>query len=248
MKNIFQNFLNIFDNINKDKSTIIAKDREHLVKLINKEINKYGKQCSLNHIDVTNITDMSSLFSKSQLPNVTGCNSEFNGDISKWNTSNVINMSNMFACSVFNNDISNWNVSKVKKMTGMFANSSFNNDISNWNTSNVEDMQSMFSYGVFNGNISNWNVSKVYNMCFMFSKSLFYKDISNWRPYELFSATYMLDENSPNLPYWINYGGRIERNEAIDFYHLQKRINNDFQELNTELNVQVNNKPKRIKL
>ena len=43
-------------------------------------------------------------------------NSEFNGDISKWNVSNVTNMNAMFNDSIFNQDISNWNVSNVKNM------------------------------------------------------------------------------------------------------------------------------------
>ena len=48
--------------------------------------------------------------------------SHFNGDISKWDVSNVTNMKNMFACSKFNNDISNWDVSNVKFNSGMFDN------------------------------------------------------------------------------------------------------------------------------
>jgi surface protein len=36
-------------------------------------------------------------------------NSQFNQDISQWNTSNVTNMSYMFSNSRFNQDISQWN-------------------------------------------------------------------------------------------------------------------------------------------
>ena len=39
--------------------------------------------------------------------------SQFNGDISKWDVSNVTNMGNMFSKSPFNGDISNWDVSNV---------------------------------------------------------------------------------------------------------------------------------------
>ena len=243
MKNLFNNSLTIFENIKIYKPIIIAKDREHLVKLINTEINKYGTLCSLNYIDVSNITDMSSLFSKCQLPDVTGCNSEFNGDISQWNTSNVKDMSNMFAGSMFNQDISRWNVSSVEKMNGMFANSSFNNNISQWNTSNVEDMQSMFSYSIFNGDISQWNVSKVYNMSFMFSKSAFNNDISNWKPCELLSVTCMFQTDNKHIPYWVKYSDRLERNKAIDSYHLQKKLS---QELGISSSNNIKNK--RIKL
>jgi surface protein len=41
-------------------------------------------------------------------------NSEFNGDISKWNVSNVTTMFRMFYRSRFNGDISKWDVSNVK--------------------------------------------------------------------------------------------------------------------------------------
>ena len=87
--------------------------------------------------------------------------SEFNGDISKWNVSNVTNMICMFYETVFNQDISNWNVSNVKNMKGMFMRSQFNSDISNWDVSNIESMTSMFSGSKFNGDLSNWDVSNV---------------------------------------------------------------------------------------
>ena len=45
----------------------------------------------------------------------------FNGDISKWNVSNVTDMSNMFYGSKFNRDISEWNVSNVNNMQQMFC-------------------------------------------------------------------------------------------------------------------------------
>jgi surface protein len=57
-------------------------------------------------------------------------NANFNNDISKWNTSKVKDMDEMFMASHFNNDISNWDVSNVEYMCKMFANSVFNTDIS----------------------------------------------------------------------------------------------------------------------
>ena len=40
---------------------------------------------------------------------------DFNGNISKWDVSNVINMRYIFSgCKSFNQDISNWDVSNAK--------------------------------------------------------------------------------------------------------------------------------------
>jgi surface protein len=104
------------------KTTIIARDKEHLKSLIDDEIKKNGWESDLNHIDVSNITDMSSLFK----------HHAFNGDISKWDVSNVVNMSYMFYGSYFNGNISNWNVSKVQQVVYIFYNSHFTNDLNNW--------------------------------------------------------------------------------------------------------------------
>jgi surface protein len=58
----------------------------------------------------------------------------FNGDLSKWSTSNVKNMARTFSgAKSFNSDISNWDVSSVLDMYRMFYNAtSFNQNLCNW--------------------------------------------------------------------------------------------------------------------
>lgn len=161
MRHIFKSFLGIFSQI-KDNSNVIAKDRSHLEKLIKKEIIKNGNECDLNHIDVSNVKDMARLFN--YIP-------EFNGDISKWNTSNVDNMFAMFEDSKFDGDISNWNVSKVWNMAQMFMNAKFDNDISKWDVSNVKSIHSMFKHAEFSGEILNWKPYKLNDCAFTFIAS-----------------------------------------------------------------------------
>ena len=139
---------------------IIAQNKKDLNDLIKKEMDINSQECNLNHIDVSNIEDMSFLFYKSP----------FNGNISDWNVSNVTNMKDMFNGSQFNGDISNWNVSKVTEMKGLFSISQFNGDISSWDVSNVTEMSYLFYDSRFTGDISSWRSLKINNTTNMFLK------------------------------------------------------------------------------
>ena len=176
--------------VSKIETKYKPKTKEELVDLIIKEIEANGPNCSLNHIDVSNITDMSYLFrggdpNKYQMGH--SILSEFNGDISDWDVSNVTDMKLLFnGCkySGKNGDISEWNVSNVTNMRAMFAQSNYNGDISMWNVSNVTNMAFLFYHSRFdgkNGDISNWDVSNVINMDNMFYNSKFTGDISTWQ-------------------------------------------------------------------
>ena len=112
------------------------KTKGELKYLISQRMEAEGNEVDLNDIDISKITDMSNLFS----------NTNFNGDISGWDVSNVTNMEFMFyECKSFNQDISTWDVSKVTNMVGMFYKcKSFNQDISTWDVLNVTDVYNMF--------------------------------------------------------------------------------------------------------
>ena len=125
---ILSTFVSIYKVKNSDELVNI---RRHFCSL-------FGNSVSLNWLDVSEVTDMCWVFSRS----------EFNGDISKWDVSNVKNMSWMFKESKFNGDISNWDTSNVTHMTEMFYGSSFNQDISGWDISNVTDTYNIFKKSI----------------------------------------------------------------------------------------------------
>ena len=88
---------------------------KELKDIIKQRIKQEGNKADLNDIDVSKITDMSYLFLRT----------DFNGDISNWDVSNVKDMYGMFYwCESFNQDISNWDVSNVTDMRYMFVNCS----------------------------------------------------------------------------------------------------------------------------
>ena len=99
--------------IKEDKNNYkyFPKTKEELRNLIKQRIYKEDSKVNLNDIDVSKITDMSSLFE----------DISFRGDISKWDVSNVTDMHRMFyKCEIFNQDISGWDVSNIKNRAYTF--------------------------------------------------------------------------------------------------------------------------------
>ncbi len=218
---------NYFDGCENLK--IIANDLLDLTGTTN--MHAAFKNCSsiinvprINEWNVSNVTDMSSMFywasdfnqnigswNVSSVTNMSYMFSfavAFNQNIGSWNVSNVTNMSSMFSFAVaFNQDIGGWNVSNVTTMRHMFNGAyDFNQNIGNWNVSKVKDMGSMFQLASdFNQNIGSWNVSNVTNMSSMFSEALsFNQNIGGWNVSNvttmrhMFNGAYDFNQNIGN--------------------------------------------------
>jgi surface protein len=105
------------------------------------------------------------------------------GPVEQWCTSQTTSFDQLFGWSDFNEDISAWNTSSATSMYGMFTETSaFNQDLSGWDVSSVKNMQSMFNgASAFNQDISSWNTASVTTMGWMFKGALeFNQDISHW--------------------------------------------------------------------
>jgi len=155
----------------KSKTTVQPRTKYELVRIIKDYCEKNGWNSDLNFIDTSLITDMRFLFSGSRFGYGLG---KFNGDISKWDVSNVKDMSCMFSSAEsFNQPLNKWDVSNVKNMESMFNGAEkFNQPLNNWDVSNVKNMDDMFRYANnFNQPLNNWDVSNVRYMRYIFDGS-----------------------------------------------------------------------------
>ena len=115
--------------------------------------------------DVTHVKSMKKLF-QLNLQITTGVLS-FNSDLSKWTTTRVTNLAQMFdeengsPFSQFNSMLTNFDTSKVTTMHAMFRNTKYNQDLAHFDTSNVIDLSYMF-FGTteFNQDLD-WDTQKV---------------------------------------------------------------------------------------
>ena len=118
----------------------------------------YNHRADLNIIDTSAVRKMDGVFFNDGL----GYDeSKFNGNVSKWDTSNVSTMNNMFGrATAFNQDISNWNTSNVTNMGNMFKEASaFNQDISNWDVRRVTSIAMIFFEATaFDQDVSSWEL------------------------------------------------------------------------------------------
>lgn len=153
--------------------------------LIKHEGTEYTLANGEHRVFTGQVSDFSKLF----------INTNFNGDISYWNTSNATNMSYMFASApVFNQPIGTWNTSNVTNMRDMFNGaSSFNQALGGWNTSKVMNMAYMFNNASkFDQPIGSWIVSSVTSMNYMFANAIsFDQFIGGWNTSNTVNMNYM---------------------------------------------------------
>jgi len=135
-------------------------------------------------------------------------NTNFDADLSLWDTSNAILMDSMFSRTNFNNlgqtGIGNWNTSNVTTMFNMFNSTPFNQDIGSWDVGNVVNMEVMFDNAAeFNNggssSISGWDTGKVTNMSRMFIRYRdFNQPIGTWDVSNVTTFFRMFDQVQSN--------------------------------------------------
>ena len=153
------------------------------------------------NVDVSNVTNMSSMFYYSNPTSV--------GDLSNWNTSNVTTMSGMFYNSKLTSvgDLSQWDTSNVTDMHEMFKNSKLTTvgDLDKWDTSNVTNMSYMFHKSQLTSvDLSQWNTSKVTNMVSMFDESQLTSvgDLGKWNTSNVTDMRWMFYGSQLTPPSW----------------------------------------------
>ncbi|PID82445.1 MAG: hypothetical protein CSB16_01280 [Clostridiales bacterium] len=130
---------------------------------------------------------------------------QFNDNINDWDTSKVKFTVGMFdGAEQFNQPLDNWNMNSLVRMTRMFLNAkSFNQDINAWEFNNLENAASAFEGAeTFNQPLNNWNMEKVTTTFGMFHRATsFNQDLNDWKTDSLENITYMFkDATSFNSP------------------------------------------------
>ena len=157
---------------------------------------------NISEWDVSNVTNMSSLFEEAN---------QFNQPLNEWDVSKVTSMRNMFFnAKMFNQPLDKWDISKVTDMGNMFTFAGkFNQPLNDWKVSNVTNMRAMFDgASIFNQPLNKWNVSNVTNMEGMFRNAKnFNQPLNDWdvsketNKNEMFWGAIVFDnKNTPGAP------------------------------------------------
>jgi surface protein len=156
-----------------------------------------GGSNSINNWNVSNITNMSSMFQLTPA---------FNQPLNNWNTSKVTDMTNMFAdANTFNRDLGGWNVANVTSHQAMFQRATlFNNGgntLASWNMANTLSTRFMFNgSSSLNQPMPRWNLSNVadINADSMFANATsFNQDLSGWCVPQLTTQPASFATNTP---------------------------------------------------
>jgi len=90
--------------------------------------------------------------------------SDFNGKISNWDVSNVVNFSEfVLFCGNFNKPVGLWDTSDGVDFGGMLRETSYNQTLVNFVTGSATQLDSMMNSTPFDQDISSWNISNVSN-------------------------------------------------------------------------------------
>ena len=138
--------------------------------LVRGEMHRLGPYCDLSHSQVGYITDFTNIFAETQ----------FNGDVARWDVARGWDFSGMFSNCPFNGDVSKWDVANAENFSNMFSTSKFNGAVSDWDVRNAKSMQRMFFNSDFAGDVSRWDVRNVHHVMGMFLGAPFDGDLSQW--------------------------------------------------------------------
>ena len=121
--------------------------------------------------NVSWVTDFSNLFND---------HSDFNENISEWNTSGATIMCCMFHNAQSFNQPLDWDVSGVTNMSKMFVGAANFNQPLDWDVSGVTNMSSMFAGAASFNQPLDWDVSGVTNMSSMFAGAASFNQPLPW--------------------------------------------------------------------
>ena len=180
---------------------------------------------NIGNWDVSNVTDMSSMFSRCwKFNNGAGTGQTLTNytSISGWNVSNVTNMDGMFyGCLYFNRPIGNWDVSNVTDMGGMFGcdngltskiYSYVDLDLSNWHVGSLQVATNMFFRANRFNNLGNsrlfidGSTSAITSAYGMFNTcTLFNQPLSGWNVSSVTDMSFMFYQTlnfNQDIGYW----------------------------------------------
>lgn len=167
-----------FLSIHVKPSYVVAHDNDELAKIVIDEIKRVGPTGSLNHIDVSEVTNFNDIF--------LNIDERFNCDVSEWDVSKMKSCEFLFSCTSFDGDLSTWDVSNCENFGSMFnTNSAFTGKgLENWNLKKAKTLSYMFhkTYAFTGNTIVGWRLpAKLEEIDNMFKNAIALEvDLSSW--------------------------------------------------------------------